>query len=134
MKKCSIHLYCIIVLTGALVNCKDADDNELSGTFPINIEEILVQETAQAGEEVGIHVYAVAPNGCFENLKIGLRQIGPNYYLFRATGDYDSNDQCPAVTVSLDTTINFTPPSVGTFYFQANEQPFPILMDTLTVL
>lgn len=134
MNKINIHLYCLILLTSLLANCKDEDDNELSGTFPINIEELLVQETAQAGEEIEIQVYAVAPNGCFENLKITLRQSATNYYVFRATGYYDSNDTCPAVIVSLDTTINFTPPSAGTFYFQANEQPFPILRDTLTVL
>lgn len=134
MKKNSIRLYCMILLTCALAGCKDEDDNEIAGILPINIEEILVQETAQAGEEVGIQVYAVAPNGCFEDLKITLKQTGSNYYIFRATGYYDSNEICPPATSSLDTTISFTPATAGTFYFQANEEPFPILMDTLTVL
>ena len=106
----------------------------MKGVLPITIEEMLVPETGAAGQSVEINVYAEAPNGCFRDLKVTLLRLNSQHYLFRATGYYDSNDACPAVVSSIDTLIVFEPPSAGEFYFQANEDPLPILRDTVTVM
>jgi hypothetical protein len=126
------HITRFSFLAGLLFACEPPDD-EYKGTFPIEIKGVLIPETGQVNDDIQIQAYVEAANGCYRDLEITLRQVSSQSYLLRATGYFESAGVCPAGIVSLDTTIIFKPTAVGTFYFQTNEEPFVVQLDTLTV-
>ena len=122
-----------VVMAGCLLATCETPENEFKGTVPVEIEDVTIPEFGQVNQEIEILAYAEAANGCFKNLTITLRQTASHYYLLRGTSHFESANTCPAVVVSLDTTIIFKPTAAGTFYFQTNEDPFNIRLDTLVI-
>lgn len=122
------------LVTGCLMTgCNGTDENEFGGTLAIPVEEVIMPETGLVNEAIAIQIHAKAVNGCFSDPKIMMRQISSRHYLIRATGFFEDADPCPAVLVSADTTIYFTPTSAGEYYFHINENPLPARTDTLTI-
>ena len=122
----------ILLLCCLFTDC-EAPENEFEGTIPLEIKEVTIPETGQVNSDIQILAYTEASNGCFKDLKITLRQISSQFFLLRGTSFFESANTCPAGMVSLDTTIVFKTASAGTYYFQTNEDPFTVKLDTLVV-
>jgi len=131
LSKCQVARFTF--LAGCLLVACETPEDEFKGTIPLEIKEVSIPESGQVNGEVPILAYVEATNGCFKDLKIMLRQVGSQHYLLRATSFFESSNTCPAAMVSLDTTIIFKPTFAGEYYFQTNEDPFVVYMDTLIV-
>ena len=133
MKALKLPFTPLMLLLGCLFTDCETPENEFEGTIPLEIKEVTIPETGQLNSNIQILAYTEASNGCFKDLKITLREINSQFFLLRATSFFESTNACPAGMVSLDTTIVFKPASAGTYYFQTNEDPFRVKLDTLVV-
>lgn len=79
----------------------------------IPIGERNVPETGVINQPVNIYVSASADNGCWSNIHFYMAQKDDRIYEVWAAADFETNGQCPAVTVAADSTLTFTPSGTG---------------------
>jgi hypothetical protein len=121
------------LLTGgcdSVCDCVDPPEGTLKGT---NVFVVDIPENAQVNEEVEIKLRVNGPTGCWENLQANLVTVKSRHFLIRGTGVDYAPEVCNALALHQDTTIIFIPNVPGEYYFQTNEDPFVIELDTLIV-
>jgi hypothetical protein len=123
----------LLLIAATLASCSDDDSpvKEIKATVPITLLD--VDDTGSAGEEIELHVRAVASNGCYRDLEILLRETDETHYILTASGTLAIGNVCPENLVTRDTVVRFTPRQGGSYYFSANKPGLPILRDTLVV-
>jgi hypothetical protein len=113
--------------------CCASDGENISSIQPAFIETRSLPTYVRVGETAEILVKANAPNGCYSKLLVKMSASVNRKILIRSTAVYQSSGTCPEVVIEHDTTLYFTPVLEGEYYFQFNESPLPIYLDTLKV-
>lgn len=127
----------ILLVSLFITSCSSLEGESYSSfTGYVDINEVVIPESAYTGDEVPISVQAVAPNGCWSNLLVtmGKSMYVDTIYAISATGVFVSvNNLCADIQVVRDTTLTYKADSAGTFVFisySAYRQP---RFDTLVV-
>jgi hypothetical protein len=94
-------------------SCNNDPNYVLYTNVVIPIDDRIVPETGQVGTPVTIHAEASEDNGCWSNINFRFEQKDDREYEFWAAADFESTGVCPAVIVSADTTVSFTPTRTG---------------------
>ena len=129
MKK---NIFLIILHIFLLISCIQPNYMKTTDFLPVTLES--KTDTVKVGQPVTIRLRAVAPNGCWKNLKHYMRQPTDNHILFVAKGDYESTDECTAILVEKDSVFNFTLPKAGRYYIQINESPLTVITDSIQII
>lgn len=124
-------IFIFVWLIFFLITCDEQDNEYVKERVPVRITEMDFPDQASAGAEVEGFLKAQAENACYSALEFTMTETADNHYTFTATALYESRGVCAEVLIEKDTTIVFTPPSAGKYYFQANEST--PLRDTLVV-
>lgn len=102
----------------------------------VSITETTLPDSAFIGQTVPVYAKAVAPNGCWSDLKIflGKSVTADTIFAISATGLFESyNGLCSEVLISADTTFEFKPDTTGTFIFASYSSLLFPTYDTLVV-
>ena len=103
----------IVLITAMLTSC-NLEPGPMSYTnVAIPFEEYQVPETGIIDQPVNIYVSARADNGCWSNIRFLLKQNDDREFDAWAIADFSSDGECPAVEVSADLTLTFTPTRTG---------------------
>jgi len=94
-------------------SCNHEPNYVLYTNVVIPIDDRIVPETGQVGTPVTIHAEASEDNGCWSNINFRFEQKDDREYELWAAADFESTGVCPAVIVSADTTVSFTPSRTG---------------------
>lgn len=133
MKKISLILLIPLFITA----CMDLESESYSRyTSYVDVNKVILPDSAVAGQDVSIYAQAMAPNGCWSDLAIFMRKSGiaDTVYGITATGLFESHDNiCPDVVISHDTTFTFHPDSAGTYIFISYSAALLATYDTLFV-
>jgi len=129
MKK---NIFLIIFPIFLLLSCSQPSYTKRTDFLPVTL--ISMTDSVKVGQPVSISLNTEAPNGCWRNLKLYMRQPSDNHILFMAKGDFESTGDCSDNIVHKDSTFNFTLPKAGKYYLQLNESPNTVIIDSLQIV
>lgn len=131
MKKLAILLFLPIIFTSCL---KEGSDY-IQYTGRIDIDTLVVADTAVINTDLLINVSAGAPNGCWSNLEIDLVKQNDSVYNIIGSGKFEShNGNCTDEYVSIDSTFKIKPSKLGKLLliaYSPNKQP---IKDSLVII
>jgi hypothetical protein len=117
MKTCYIVLIFLICLS-----CSK-EDSHVKRRAVINIVEVSVPDSANAGKNVNIYAKAEAYNVSYRDLYIDLRRETDFKYSLKAYATYESYGVTADWLISTDTIIGFTPTLKGKYFFEVWTSP-----------
>lgn len=131
MKKLIYLLFLPIIFTSCLK--EGSDYRQFTGW--IDIDTLIVTDTAIINSDVLINVSAGAPNGCWSNLEIDLVKQNDSVYTITGSGKYESrNGICSDEYVSVDSSFKIKPSKIGKLLiigYSPNKHP---IKDSLIVI
>ena len=124
----------VALLLLALASCKLEGESYRRFYGKINIDTLMVQDSAFLGDTVFIHAQAGAPNGCWSNPDLFFYPYNDTLYLINSFAWYESYDNvCPDVYITKDSTFQFIADATGTFIFVSESDGRMPKYDTLVV-
>lgn len=126
----------LLMVSFLMASCDLNNDSYSSFTGYVNIDMTQLTDSAFTGQTVPVAVHAMAPNGCWSDLKIYLEKsnVADTLYSIVATGYYESiNGICSEILVTADTIFNFRANSAGTYIFTSYSGDLNPKYDTLFV-
>jgi hypothetical protein len=133
MKKLPLLLVLLLLVTFASCDLK----NESYSNFydKVNLETLIIQDSAFLGDTVNIYAHASAPNGCWSELDCFFYPYNDSIYLLNAYGRYESsNGVCPEIAISKDSTFHFIADTTGTYVFVTESRSNMPKYDTLRIV
>jgi hypothetical protein len=131
MKKLAFLLFLPFILSSCLK--EGSDYRQFTGW--IDIDTIVMTDTAMLNSEVLVRVSAGAPNGCWSNLEIDLLKENDSVYTITGSGKFESyNGICSDEYVGVDSTFKINPSKEGKLLliaFSPNRHP---IKDSLIVI
>lgn len=103
----------MLLIAAMLTSCNLGDGHVMFTNMVIPIDEYLVPETGVIDHPVNFYVSAKVDNACWSNIRFLLTQNDDREFDVRAYADFLSEGECPAVEVSADSTLTFTPTRTG---------------------
>ena len=122
----------ILVLT-VLTSCNLDPGYTSYSNVVIPFDTRSVPETGQVGTPENIMASASMDNGCWFNVHFVLTEKDDRQYEMVALADFESSGVCPAVVVSADTTVTFTPERTGNHVITFWMSPTVAERDTVVV-
>ena len=123
-----------LLILFSFISCKDNNITDIEKIGMVDIYKSVIPDTSNINTSVGIKTYAVAYNGCWNNLYFELTKINDFEYSLKAFGTLSMNSiACPDVLVYKDTTIVFTPIAVGIYKFHISKMNTEVVIDTMVV-
>ena len=133
MKK--LHFLAIALLLLALSSCKLDGESYRKFYGRVDIDSLIIQESAFLGDTVFIHAKAGAPNGCWSDLSLFFNRYNDTLYYINAAGMFEShNNICPDIYLIKDSTFRFIPDTTGQFIFKSESEFRAVKYDTLLVI
>jgi len=125
-------IFPIILPMFLFISCIQSNYMKKTDFLPVTLESMT--DTVKVGQPVTIRLSAVAPNGCWKNLKHFMSQSTDNHILFVAKGDFESTGACTDNIVQKDSVFNFILTKAGKYYIQMNQSPNTITNDSLEII
>ena len=133
MKK--FHFLAIALLLLALSSCKLDGESYRKFYGRVNIDSLVIQDSAFVGDVVLIKAKAGAPNGCWSDLSLFFNRYNDTLYYINAAGMFEShNNICPEIYLTKDSTFKFIPDTTGQFIFKSESENLLPKYDTLVVV
>ena len=135
MKK--LHLLAFTVLLLALSSCKLDGESYRRFYGKINIDNLVVQDSAFMGDTVFIHAQAGVPNGCYSNptLFFTRHSYYDTLFLINSYAWFESYDNiCTDIYMLKDSTFRFIADSAGKYIFISDSEFRLPKYDTLVVV
>ncbi len=126
----------LLLFSVIITSCDLQGESHEKYTSYVSITETIVPDSALVGQTVPVYAKAVAPNGCWSNIRIflGKSVIADTIYAISSTGLYESyNGICAEILISADTTFEFKPDTSGIFIFASYSALLSPSYDTLVV-
>lgn len=131
MKKLAFLLFLPVIFTSCLK--EGSDYRQFTGW--IDIDTLIVTDTAIINTDLLINVSAGAPNGCWSNLEIDLVKQNDSVYTITGSGKFEShNGICSDEYVSVDSSFKIKPSKLGKLSliaYSPNKQP---VKDSLVII
>ena len=133
MKK---NIFLIILPIFLIISCSQSNftNTITKKTDILPVLLVSMSDSVKVGQPVSITLRAVGYSSCWKNLRQSMRQPTDHHILFTAIGDFESTGECSDNIVHKDSTFNFTLPKAGRYYFQLNESPNPVIIDSLQIV
>lgn len=128
-----MKLFFFAILVCVVVSCKEPADRYVKRFDPVEINAILVPDSAYSMEQIPIRAKAQAYNSCWRRLYFELKKTKDFEYSLKAFGVYESFGVCGEKIVTRDTVIYFRPQVKGTYLFHISRTPTEVDIDTLIV-
>lgn len=135
MKK--LNFLTIALLLLSLASCKLDGESYQRFYGKINIDSLVVQDSAFVGDTVFIYAQAGVPNGCYSDptLFFHSNTYFDTLFLINAYANFESHDNiCTDIYMLKDSTFQFIADSVGTFIFISDSEFRKPKYDTLVVV
>ena len=133
MKK--LHFLFIALLLLALSSCKLDGESYRRFYGRVNIDSLIMQDSAFLGDTVYIHAKAGAPNGCWSDLSLFFNRYNDTLYYLNAAGWFESYDNiCTEIYLTKDSTFQFIPDTTGLYIFRSESEFRLPKYDTLVVV
>jgi hypothetical protein len=104
-----------LLMFAALTSCMPHADGIRYTNLVIPIEERMIPQTAPVNVPLSIYAHTSAPDGCWSNIRFIFEDTDERAYQLFALADYESKGACPAVLVTADTVLTFTPSRPGNY-------------------
>ncbi|HLN53089.1 MAG TPA: hypothetical protein VK212_05230 [Lentimicrobium sp.] len=132
MKKLALLSATMLLIT---TSCLKEGTNYVKYTGNINIDTLLVQDTARLGDTVDISVRGGAPNGCWSNLELMLTKENDSLVFLTGIGLFESRDGiCADIYQNIDSVFSYKPADTGKIVFIGWSPGDRIVKDSLYVL
>lgn len=128
-----MKLFFFTILVCVVASCKEPADHYVKRFDPVEINKILIPDSAYSMEYIQIRAKAQAYNSCWSNLYFELKKTRDFEYSIKAFGVYESFGVCGDMIVSRDTAIDFRPQEKGIYLFHISRTPDEVDTDTLIV-
>lgn len=133
MKK--LPLLLVLLLLVVLNSCDLKNDSYSHFYDKVDLETLIIQDSAFLGDTVNIYAHASAPNGCWSDLDCFFYPYNDSIYLINAFGWYESYDGvCPEIFITKDSTFHFIPDTTGTYVFVTESRSSAPKYDTLRII
>ncbi len=133
MKK--LHFLFVALLLLALSSCKLDGESYRKFYGGVNIDSLIIQDSAFVGDVVLIQAQAGAPNGCWSDLSLFLNRYNDSLYYINAFGWFESYDNmCTEIYLLKDSTFRFIPDTTGLYIFKSESEFRLPKYDTLVVV
>ncbi|MDY0104003.1 MAG: hypothetical protein RBS07_13795 [Lentimicrobium sp.] len=133
MKKLPLLLVSILLV--ALSSCKLEGESYSHFYDKVNLETLIIQDSAFLGDTVNIYAHATAPSGCWSDIDCFFYPYNDSIYLVNAYGWYESHDGiCPEILITKDSTFHFIADTTGTYVFVSESRSSMPKYDTLKIV
>lgn len=128
--------YLVLLLTAfVFTSCLKEGSNYIKYSGYINVDSMVLPDTAIVGQTVDVYVLGGAPNGCWYGLDLQLQNQGDSLVTIFGTGTYESTDGiCTDIYPIVDTIFSFKPVDTGLVRFVAISMDNEKIKDSLVVL
>ena len=121
-------LLCILA-----VSCLHDDDDARFVLIPVDTEASTVADTGVVNEDIEAEITVVATNGCYSDLRVELEQRDANHFIVKGVALNHKWPACADVMVYRTGKLTFRAATAGLYYFQMNQAPFDIRIDTIVI-
>ncbi len=116
-------------------SCLKEGSNYVSYTGYINIDQMLVPDTARVGDVVQVFARGGAPNGCWSDLELIMTKQNDSLVYITGIGHFESTDGiCTDIYQILDSTFSYKAMKPGTIKFVGQSPNDSLRVESLIVL
>lgn len=122
-----------LLMFAMLTSCMPSGEGVRYTNLVIPIEERIIPQAAPLNVPLSIYASASVPDGCWSNIRFIFEDADDRSYDLFALADYASKGACPAVVITADTVLTFTPVLPGNYVITVWSSASTYDRDTIVV-